>query len=71
MGYLNGIEVSAVGSKGGLCIGWKKGIMVELRSFYVNYIDVMVTNSNDNLKWRLMGFYGEPNSRRRVDSWNY
>lgn len=69
LGYLNGIEVAIVGSRGGLCLGWNEGITVDLHSFDLNYIDVMVTDPIDNLKWRLTDFYGEPDGRRRAQSW--
>ncbi|MFQ6642569.1 hypothetical protein Gotur_018575, partial [Gossypium turneri] len=38
----NRIDVGANGSRGGLSLGWKKGISITLRSFFHSHIDVEV-----------------------------
>ncbi|KAA3487995.1 reverse transcriptase [Gossypium australe] len=40
-GYGNGIDVGALGSKGGLSLGWKDNYLVTLRSFSQYHIDMM------------------------------
>lgn len=64
LGFPNGIKVSSDGSKGGLCLCWKENLVVDLRSFNSNYIDVMAMDSEEGSQWRLMGFYGEPDGKR-------
>lgn len=40
LGFENGIDVRADGSKGDLCLSWKLGIEVSLKSFSLSHIDV-------------------------------
>ncbi|KAA3455484.1 reverse transcriptase [Gossypium australe] len=69
-GFLNGIEVSADGSRGGLCLAWKEALDVTLRSLSKNHIDVMIKEENSNLEWRFTGFYGSPYFNGKSESWN-
>ncbi|KAA3477623.1 reverse transcriptase [Gossypium australe] len=50
-GFPNGIEVGAEGSRGGLCLAWKKAINVTLRNFSKNHIDgkIKVSHENENI----------------------
>lgn len=41
-GFENGIDVGAVGSKGGLSLGWKENSLIRLKSFSSFHIDVDV-----------------------------
>ncbi|KAA3481203.1 Zinc finger, CCHC-type-like protein [Gossypium australe] len=61
-GFENGIEVEAEGSRGGLCMAWKKEISVRLRSFSRWHIDVFIKEDNVEEEWRYTGFYGSPYS---------
>ncbi|KAA3476849.1 reverse transcriptase [Gossypium australe] len=56
--------------RGGLCLAWKEEIIVTLRSFSKNHIDVMVKENNTNEEWRFTGFYGSPYVNNKNDSWN-
>lgn len=48
-GFLNGIDVSFYGTKGGLSFGWKQDCAVVLRSFSNSHIDVLIKDdSNGN-----------------------
>ncbi|KAG8493308.1 hypothetical protein CXB51_010696 [Gossypium anomalum] len=69
-GFLNGIDIEAEGSRGGLCLAWKEDIIVILRSFSKNHIDAMVKEKNTNEEWRFTGFYGSPYVNNKNDSWN-
>ncbi|XVE84538.1 hypothetical protein DITRI_Ditri17bG0021200 [Diplodiscus trichospermus] len=62
--------VDAIGSSGGLAMFWKEDVVLTLRSFSRNYIDMEVIGNNEEEEWRLTGFYGEPNQTRRGESWN-
>lgn len=57
-GFRCGIDVGAVGSRGGLLLVWKDNYDVTLRSFSQSHIDVSVRDDYDDHSWRLTGFYG-------------
>ncbi|KAH1065446.1 hypothetical protein J1N35_030433 [Gossypium stocksii] len=69
-GFKNGIDVGAMRSKGGLSLGWKGNSLVSLRSFSSSHIDVDIQDSESGGDWRLTGFYGNPEERFRVASWD-
>ncbi|GMJ03875.1 hypothetical protein HRI_004056700 [Hibiscus trionum] len=69
-GFVNGIDISATGSRWGLSLGWKSDIQINLRSFSDSYIDVEVINSDISSNWRLTGFYGSPVTSLRHISWD-
>ncbi|KAH1106130.1 hypothetical protein J1N35_009898 [Gossypium stocksii] len=58
-GFLNGIDVSAEGSRGGLSFEWNGNNLVILQSFSKYHIDVEV-QEEDSARWRFTGFYGAP-----------
>ncbi|KAA3473246.1 reverse transcriptase [Gossypium australe] len=58
-GFMNGFDIEAEGSRGGLCLAWKEDIKVTLRSFSRNHIDVM----------RFTGFYGSLYANCKNDTW--
>ncbi|GMI94283.1 hypothetical protein HRI_003097600 [Hibiscus trionum] len=70
LGYPFGIEVSSVGSSGGLAIGWKANCKISLRSFSARHIDVTFEDDSDGFSWRCTGFYGAPEVGNRMDAWN-
>lgn len=47
---------------------WRYQKEVDLKSFNKNYIDVLVKN-RDGDEFRLTGLYGEPNMRKREETW--
>lgn len=59
-GFLFGIDISAIGSKGGLCLAWKEGLSINLKSFSSNPIDVVINGAHSNENWRFTGFFGFP-----------
>ncbi|KAA3486777.1 reverse transcriptase [Gossypium australe] len=69
-GFLNGIDIEAEGSRGGLCLAWKEDIIVTLRSFSNNHIDAMANEKNTNEEWRFTSFYGSPYVNNKNDFWN-
>ncbi|KAH1032635.1 hypothetical protein J1N35_044809 [Gossypium stocksii] len=68
--YQNGIEVAANGTRGGLSLGWTNEVDIRLLGYNDSCIDVMVTDSYNRLDWHFTGFYGAPDVRDRVGSWN-
>ncbi|KAA3453452.1 reverse transcriptase [Gossypium australe] len=69
-GFENGIDIGSMGSREGLSLGWKGNSLVNLISFSSYHIDVEVNDTVCGDKWRLTGFYGNPNERGRSASWN-
>ncbi|KAK5783614.1 hypothetical protein PVK06_038123 [Gossypium arboreum] len=69
-GFGNGVEVNSEGSRGGLCLAWRLGVSVILRSYSKRYIDVDIEDSELGVKWRFTGFYGSPYAQDRNDSWD-
>ncbi|GMI82336.1 hypothetical protein HRI_001902900 [Hibiscus trionum] len=59
-GFPNGVEVGSRGRSGGLCLGWRDGCQISLRSFSVRHIDFMVFDDGSGQWWRCTGFYGAP-----------
>ncbi|MBA0618965.1 hypothetical protein Godav_028224 [Gossypium davidsonii] len=57
-GFLNGIDIEANGSRGGLCLAWKDNTNICLKSFSTYHIDVVLKENTDGKEWRFTGFYG-------------
>ncbi|XP_052485248.1 uncharacterized protein LOC128040512 [Gossypium raimondii] len=66
-GFMNGIDVDATGSRGGICLAWKEAVQVELKTFSTNHIDVLIEEGT-NKEWRFTGFYGSPYSQNKNTS---
>ncbi|KAA3474806.1 Endonuclease/exonuclease/phosphatase [Gossypium australe] len=69
-GFMNGIEVEVEGSRGGLCLAWKKEISVNLRSFSKWHIDALIKEDNVKEEWRYTGLYGSPYLKDKNTVWN-
>ena len=54
---------------GGLVLFWRLPIDVTMEGLGKNYIDAIINKNQDN-EWRFTGFYGEPETQRRIKSWN-
>ncbi|KAK1372464.1 hypothetical protein POM88_028657 [Heracleum sosnowskyi] len=57
------------GHNGGLAFLWRNQHEVELLSYSTNHVDVLVDSKGWN-KYRLTGFYGEPDRAKRKDTWD-
>ncbi|KAA3472611.1 reverse transcriptase [Gossypium australe] len=68
-GFVNGIDVGAEGSKGGLCLAWREEVNVSLRTFSKSHIDVLIEDNNIRAEWRFTGFYGSPYATDQHASW--
>ncbi|MBA0632475.1 hypothetical protein Godav_001205 [Gossypium davidsonii] len=55
---------------GGLSLGWKGDLLVSLKSYFINHIDVNIEEGGGLPKWRLTGFYGPPKARVRKGVWD-
>ena len=61
--------VPSTGWGGGLALLWKNEDMVWVDSFSNYQIDAIVHRGSENA-WQLTGFYGEPETSKRNESWN-
>ena len=53
----------------GLVLFWKTSVEIDIESSFVNHIDATV-NKNSNDLWCFTGFYGEPETHKRQESWD-
>ncbi|XVE50985.1 hypothetical protein DITRI_Ditri02bG0000900 [Diplodiscus trichospermus] len=64
------LAVDCIGRAGGLALLWANDVNLEIKSYSISHIDAVIDDTHKNFKWRLTGFYGEPEAVRRVQSWN-
>ncbi|KAA3468559.1 reverse transcriptase [Gossypium australe] len=69
-GLLNGFDVEAEGTRGGLCLAWKEDIDVTLRSFSKWHMDVLIKEDGNQEEWRFTGLYGSPYLKDQNVVWN-
>ena len=69
IGWSQGIVVASEGRSGGLALLWKPNVKVTVRFINRWYIDALIDSGGDIGEWRLTGFYGNPSTHRRVESW--
>ena len=62
------IEVSRISRGGGVAMFWKEGCNLSLDTYSPNHIDVIINKGKVD-EWRFTGFYGEPDTRIRDESW--
>ncbi|XP_052486336.1 uncharacterized protein LOC128041067 [Gossypium raimondii] len=68
-GFTNGLEVGAVGTRGGICLAWREEVQIHLKSLSTSHIDVLVKGEGAHEDWRFTGFYGSPYSQNKNASW--
>lgn len=66
---LQGIAVSSKGRSGGLALLWKVDMNVSIKFLNCWHIDVLIDSGGDIGVWRLTGFYGNPKTYKRKESW--
>ena len=69
VGYTNGLVIPSHARRGGLAFLWKKDIIVDVQSYLDRHIDAII-NEDSGFKWRIIGFYGNPEAHRRKESWD-
>ena len=68
-GFFESFIVPIDGLRGGLALFWKSEIRIGVRNSSLSDIDAVV--EGDSLGcWQLTGFYGQPKTNRRVESWS-
>lgn len=63
------LVVSSKGWSGVLALPWKKELKVDVQSYLDSHIDAIVGQEEDGQQWRLTGFYGNPKTTKREESW--
>ena len=62
--------VSPRNTRGGkLVLFWRESVDISVKGFDKNHIDTII-NKNKEGEWRFIGFYGEPDIQKRVESWD-
>lgn len=64
------LVVPSKGRSGGLALLWKREIRVEIQTYSEHYIDAIIVPEGDSPRWRLTGFYGNPKTNKREESWS-
>ena len=67
--FVNGLIVPRRGRGGGLALLWKREIDLEIMGYSRSFIDAIITKQDSGFKWRITGFYGNPETYRRKESW--
>lgn len=67
LGYTGMFTVNCRDRSGGLMLFWKDPLEIIIQSYSQGHIDCQVQHSGK--KWRFTGFYGNPNTNIRNQSW--
>ena len=67
--YSNLFVVPRHNTGGGLALFWKTDSNVDVQSFSDRYIDAIIDHGVNDAWW-FTGFYGDPNTASREDSWS-
>ena len=70
IGLLNGLIVPCVGRSGGLAMLWSRDIKVEVQGYSRSFIDAFVTDPKSGFQWCITGFYRNPKTHQRKESWD-
>ena len=62
--------VTRNGKSGGLALLWKEDTIVDVQTFSQTHIDAVVDEGVGVGKWYLTRFYGNPDTRKRPESWS-
>ena len=67
--FVNLFLVPRVNSNGGLALFWKSDVDASVQTSSERHIDVII-NQGANDAWRFTGFYGDPKTASRENSWD-
>ena len=54
---------------GGLVLNWKEAMKLTVETSSKNHIDYIIGKGSEEAWW-FTGFYGEPNTHKRYESWD-
>ncbi|XP_050289811.1 uncharacterized protein LOC126727959 [Quercus robur] len=61
--------VPSIGKSGGLALFWKEGVIVMVQTYSQTHIDALVDGGANVGWWHFTGFYGNPDTAKRPESW--
>jgi hypothetical protein len=70
LGFAGMFVVEPVGRSGGLALLWKEENELEIQNYSRRHINAIVTRAEEGVPWKLAGFYGNPDSTLRNESWS-
>ena len=68
--YDNLLVAPCVHRAGGLAMHWKNGVNLDIQTYSLNHIDARIM-TNPHAPWRIIGFYGKLEERRKQESWRF
>ncbi|GMY22353.1 hypothetical protein FCV25MIE_17594 [Fagus crenata] len=69
MKYDGALCVSRIRTGGGLALLWNDRMRVQVTSYSRSHIDASVEDKGTGKKFHLTGFYGNPETHKRRESW--
>ena len=69
LGLTQGLVVPSEGKSDGLALLWKLEVKVDTQTFSRWHIDAIINSGDSIRKWHLTGFYGNPDTQGRLESW--
>jgi len=69
MGFAGALVVNPVGRSGGLALMWKNDCNLEIYNYSRRHINAIIKTGDDNFVWKFTGFYGNPETAKREESW--
>ncbi|KAF8411685.1 hypothetical protein HHK36_004243 [Tetracentron sinense] len=69
MGFQHALVIPSIGRSGELSLIWKDNVELTIQNCSQFHIDAHIKWGSDQ-EWRLTGFYGNPDSTKRKESWN-
>lgn len=67
--WQQGLVVPSGRRGGGLALLWKSSMKMDIQTFSPRDIDEINTEERSMKQWRFTGFYGHPETNKRVESW--
>ena len=65
----HGLIIPSEGKSGGLTMLWKEGTTVKVQTYSQTHIDALMDSGEGVGWWHLTGFYGNPDTVKRIESW--
>ena len=65
----HGLIIPSEGKSGGLALMWREGIKVDVQTYSQSHVDALVDGGADIGWWHFTGFYGNPDTAKRPESW--
>ncbi|KAF8412704.1 hypothetical protein HHK36_000672 [Tetracentron sinense] len=68
LGFHHALVIPSLGKSRGLTLMWKDTVELIIQNYSQTHIDALII-LGQNSEWRLTGFYGNPDSSKRKESW--